>query len=138
MTVDRNALRTNQVGILVLVGAAFLLDLPWLLLLTGIALALGALDPRLSPFHLLYHRVLKGRLVRPDARPEDPTPHRFAQALGGTFLLAAAGALFGGVSGVGWALAWLVAALALVNLLFGFCAGCFLYLQLARLGILRR
>jgi hypothetical protein len=25
-----------------------------------------------------------------------------------------------------------------VNLLFGFCAGCFLYLQLARLGILRR
>ncbi|MCS7173830.1 MAG: DUF4395 domain-containing protein [Armatimonadetes bacterium] len=138
MTVDRNALRTNQVSLLVLVVAAFLWDLPWLVLLTGLALALGALDPRIAPFQVLYHRVLKGRLVRPDVRPEDPTPHRFAQALGGGFLLAAAVGMLGGSPRVGWALAWLVAALALVNLLFGFCVGCFLYLQLARLGLLRR
>ncbi|MDR7602184.1 MAG: DUF4395 family protein, partial [Armatimonadota bacterium] len=119
-------------------AAAFLWDLPWLLLLTGLALLLGAMDPRIAPFQLLYHRALKGRIVRPDVRPEDPAPHRFAQALGGTLLLGAGVVLLGGAPGVGWALAWLVAALALVNLLSGFCAGCFLYLQLARLGLLRR
>ncbi len=137
MTVDRNALRTNQVAIVVLVSVAFLFDLPWLVLLTGLALVVGALEPRIAPFQLLYHRVLKGWVLRPDVRPEDPAPHRFAQSLGGTFLLAAAVALLGGASGVGWVLAWLVAALALVNLLFGFCAGCFLYVQLARLGLRR-
>ncbi len=137
MTVDRNALRTNQVAIVALVSVAFLLNLAWLVLLTGLALAMGALQPRVAPFQLLYHRVLKGRALRPDVQPEDPAPHRFAQALGGTFLLAAAVALLGGAPGVGWTLAWLVAALALVNLLFGFCAGCFLYAQLARLGLRR-
>ncbi len=35
------------------------------------------------------------------------------------------------------ALAWIVVALALVNLLFGFCAGCFMFLQLRRAGVLR-
>ncbi len=138
MTVDRNALRTNQVAIVVLVSVAFLFDLPWLVLLTGLALVVGALEPRIAPFQLLYHRVLKGWVVRPDVRLDDPAPHRFAQKLGGTFLLAAAVAVLGGASGVGWVLAWVVVALALVNLLFGFCAGCFLYVQLARLGLLRR
>jgi hypothetical protein len=42
-------------------------------------------------------------------------------------------ALFGEATGYGWALGWLVVALALANLLFGFCAGCFIFYQLRRL-----
>ena len=33
----------------------------------------------------------------------------------------------------GWALAIVVIVLAAINLIFGFCAGCFVYFQLARL-----
>ena len=36
---------------------------------------------------------------------------------------------------LGWVLAWLVVALALVNILLGFCMGCFIYFQLGRAGI---
>ncbi|MER3438442.1 MAG: DUF4395 domain-containing protein, partial [Chloroflexota bacterium] len=50
----------------------------------------------------------------------------------------AAGALFAEIITLGWVLAWIVAALALINLLFGFCAGCFLFFQLHRLGLGRR
>jgi hypothetical protein len=53
--------------------------------------------------------------------------------MGATVLLLAAVALFAGADVVGWALAFIVVALALVNLLFGFCAGCFVYLQINRL-----
>jgi hypothetical protein len=138
MTVDRNALRTNQVAILVVVAVAFVLDAPWLVLLLGLALEVGALDPRFSVFQQFYHRVLRGRVVRPDTRPDDPAPHRFAQGLGGAFLLVASVALLGGATVLGWVLAWLVAALAAVNLTTGFCAGCFVFYQLARLGVVRR
>lgn len=36
-----------------------------------------------------------------------------------------------------WALALLVATLALLNVTVGFCAGCFLHYQLRRRGLLR-
>jgi hypothetical protein len=64
---------------------------------------------------------------------EDPAPHRFAQGLGAAVLLAATLALFAGAAALGWGLAFVVIGLAAINLLFGFCAGCFVYFQLARL-----
>ena len=75
------------------------------------------------------------RLVPAKPRPDDPAPHRFAQALGASVLILAAGALFAELTTLGWVLAWIVAALALINLLFGFCAGCFLFYQIHRLGL---
>jgi hypothetical protein len=136
--VDHNALRTNQAAIVVLVVAAFLADARWLVALVGFVLALGTADPRLALFQHFYHRVLKRRVVRPDLREEEPAPHRFAQGVGATFLLAGAIAMWAGAPVVGWVLAWLVAVLAAVNLFFGFCAGCFVYYQLTRLGVIRR
>ncbi len=44
-------------------------------------------------------------------------------------------ALLAGQSVVGWALVWMVVALAALNLLVGFCAGCFVYYQLNLLGV---
>jgi hypothetical protein len=72
-------------------------------------------------------------LLRPDVHAEDPAPHRFAQGLGAAVLLAASLALFFGATAAGWGLAFVVIALAAVNLFFGFCAGCFVYFQLQRL-----
>lgn len=135
---DRNALRTNQACIVGLTVLAFLLDRPGLVAAVALVLLAGTLDPRLALFQQAYRRWLRGRLVRPDEREEDSAPHRFAQGLGGGVLLVAALALWGGYSGLGWVLAWLVVVLAAVNLLFGFCAGCFAFYQLSRLGLIRR
>jgi len=138
LRVDRNALRTNQVGIVTFTVLAFLLDWPWLVALLAVVLLAGTADPRWALFQQLYHRGLKGRWVRPDERAEDPAPHRFAQGLGGTVLLLASLSLWGGYTVLGWMLAWLVVVLAAVNLFFGFCAGCFAFYQLSRLGLIRR
>ncbi|MGH2532090.1 MAG: DUF4395 domain-containing protein [Thermomicrobiales bacterium] len=136
--VDVSALKANQVLIVALVAVAFALGVdfggPWLVAAVAASLATGAALPGYGPFQLLYrHGLRPSGLVRPDPRPDDPAPHRFAQAVGGVFLLVSAIALFGGTTTLGWVVAWLVAALALVNLLFGFCAGCFAFYHLRRL-----
>jgi hypothetical protein len=136
--VDVNALRTNQTLIVTLVVVAFVMGAgtggAWLVGFVGLSLAIGTGFPGFGPFQLLYRRALRrAGIVAAKPRPDDPAPHRFAQALGSVFLITAAAALFAGATVVGWALAWLVVALALVNLLFGFCAGCFVFYHLGRL-----
>ncbi|HET8524322.1 MAG TPA: DUF4395 domain-containing protein [Thermomicrobiales bacterium] len=134
--VDASALRVNQSLIVVLVALAFVLGGTgrWLILFVAASLALGAVWPGRGPFQLFYRHVLRrSGIIQPHPRPDEPGPHRFAQAVGGAFLLIAAIFLFTGVTAAGWLLAWLVAVLALVNLLFGFCAGCFAYYQFQRL-----
>jgi hypothetical protein len=137
-TVDVNALKTNQTMIVALVAVAFVLGVDaggaWLVALVAASLAVGATVPGYGPFQLLYRRVLRrAGIVKPRPRPDNPAPHRFAQALGAAFLFASAAALFAGAETLGWVLAWLVVALALINLLFGFCAGCFVFFHLRRL-----
>ena len=135
--VDVNGLKTNQALIVLFVVVAFVLGAgagAWLVALVAASLAIGAAVPGNGPFQLLYRRVLRpAGVVKARPRPDDPAPHRFAQALGAGFLAVSAIFLFADATVVGWALAWLVVALALVNLLFGFCAGCFAFLQLRRL-----
>jgi hypothetical protein len=87
-------------------------------------------------FQWIYRSILKpAGLVKPDVIEDNPEPHRFAQGFGGTVLAAGVIALFLGQSLLGWALVWLVIALAALNLFLGFCAGCFVYYQLNRLGV---
>ncbi|GIW03973.1 MAG: hypothetical protein KatS3mg059_0593 [Thermomicrobiales bacterium] len=140
--VDLNALRTNQALIVAFVVLAFVLGSAagaWLILAAGVSLAIGAALPGYGPFQLFYRYVVRATgLIPAKPRPDDPAPHRFAQALGATVLIVAAGALFAEITPLGWVLAWSVAALALINLLFGFCAGCFLFYQLHRVGLGRR
>jgi hypothetical protein len=70
---------------------------------------------------------------------DDPAPHRFAQGVGATFLgLSSLALLALNAISLGWGLAGLVVVLAAINLFFNFCAGCFVYYQLRRLGLIRR
>jgi hypothetical protein len=139
--VDRTALRINQMTIIVVIALAFALGTglggAWIVLALGASLAAGVVRPSVSPMRQIYLRVLRPlRLARPDLVADDPAPHRFAQAIGAVFLGAAALALFGGATVAGWVLAWIVVTLAAVNISVGFCAGCFMYVQLERLGLL--
>ncbi|WP_322487506.1 DUF4395 domain-containing protein [Chloroflexus sp.] len=134
--VDRTALRFNQATIILLVLIAFVTDSLWLLAFVAAVMALGTISPALALFQRLYRDVLRPRgLLRPDFHQEDPAPHRFAQGMGAAVVIAATIALWFGAQLLGWALALLVVALAAVNLLFGFCAGCFVFFQLQRLGL---
>jgi hypothetical protein len=85
----------------------------------------------------LYIQVLRpSGIVKPRIVQEDPAPHRFAQLVGGVFLLAASVFVIADVLVVAWALAWIVAALAFLNFAFNICVGCIMYAQLVRVGVL--
>jgi hypothetical protein len=139
--VDRTALRVNQTAIIVLSLIGFVLGASagrWLIAFVALVLAIGTALPDAALFKQFYSRVLKPRgLLKPDIIADDPRAHLFAQGVGAAFLGAASLALFAGWNTLGWALVWIVVALAAINLLFGFCAGCFVYYQLGRRGLLR-
>jgi hypothetical protein len=97
-------------------------------------MALGTAAPALALFQRFYRDVLRpAGLLKPDVQDEEVGPHRFAQGMGASVLVVALLAFVAGAAPVGWALALLVIALAAVNLIFGFCAGCFVFFQLQRL-----
>ena len=153
-TVDHSALKVNQAGIIVTVLVAFfgswvlagnrlvLLLIP----LLAVVLLLGTFAPRLALFKQLYFRVLKpAGIVKPRPVQDRPEPHNFAQGLGGVFLAISSVLVFLPVDarssvltvGLGLAIALLVAALAFVNLAFGYCLGCQIYFQLGKRGLIR-
>lgn len=139
LRVDHTALRVNQACIVMLAGVAFLANAPWLAALLGLAMAVGTVVPSLAPFKALYRHVLRPLgVLRPDVRVDDPAPHRFAQGMGACVVALAVASLALKAAALGWALLGIVALLASVNLAVGFCAGCFIYYQLGRRGLLAR
>jgi hypothetical protein len=134
--VDHSALRTNQVFIITLLIVAFVLNAPLLVAFVCVVMLVGTAFPSAGLFKAVYFTVLKpARITRPDVKRDNPEPHLFAQGVGGVFLLVASLALAGGVPTVGWALVWIVVALAALNLFAGICVGCIMYYQLHRLGV---
>jgi len=134
--VDHSALKVNQAFIIAFLLLAFVLNSLWLVVFVAAVMLLGTAAPALSLFKGVYSRVLRpAGLVKPDVTPDNPEPHRFAQGFGGVVLLAALAALATGATVLGWALVGVVVVLAALNLFLGFCAGCFVYYQLNRLGV---
>lgn len=137
--VDHSAIKFGQVVIAAWIVVAGALAAPWLILFLAAVLIISAAAPSRSLFRLLYQRVaVPLGVIKPHMVPDDPAPHRFAQGVGAAFLWLSTLALFIGASTLGWILAGLVAALALLNVVAGFCAGCFVYYQLSRRGWLPR
>jgi hypothetical protein len=151
-TVDHSALKVNQTGIIVTVLVAFFgswaVYRPLLVLipLLAVVLLLGTFAPQLALFKQLYFKVLKpAGIVKPRPVQDRPEPHNFAQGLGGVFLAISSILIFLPVDArtalvtvaLGLAIALLVAALAFVNLAFGYCLGCQIYYQLGKRGLIR-
>ena len=140
--IDRRAPRANQLVIGVLAVLAFVTGW-WLILgLLALQLLLGLTLGRrwclacLAYFELVQPRIGEGLL-------EDARSPRFANIMGAVVLTIATAALAAGFSTLGWALGLLVAALALLAAVTGFCTGCEIYRLGARLrgvghGELRR
>ncbi|MCA9929626.1 MAG: DUF4395 domain-containing protein [Anaerolineales bacterium] len=134
--VDQSALRTNQAFIIALLVMAFVTNSVWLVAFVGAVMLMGTAVPQLALFKRIYQHILHPiGLVKPDVIIDNPEPHRFAQGFGGVVVALAILAFVTGLPALGWALTWLVVALAALNLFLGFCAGCFIYYQLNRLGV---
>jgi hypothetical protein len=133
--VDHAGLRVNQFTIITLNILAFVLNLPWLAALVALVMVLGTLL-KTPGFGFIYRYVLKpAGLIKPDVLLDNPEPHRFAQGLGGAFMVVGSLALWAGYAALGWGVIWLVTALAALNAFGGFCVGCAVYYWLSRLSV---
>lgn len=142
-TVDHSALKVNQAGIILtvlvaFVGSAFSSWFELLIPALAVVMLLGTWRPDLALFKQVYFRLLKPRgIVKPQPVEDSPTPHNFAQGLGGVFVVVAS-VLLPFAPAVGLAVALLVAVLAFINLAFGYCVGCQVYFLLGRTGVLKQ
>lgn len=137
--VDTHLAKFSQGCTVALAGLAFIFNQPVIVLIAAIVMTLAAAFPKtLNPYRLLYRSVvLPLGLWKPHIVEDDPAPHRFAQSIGAVFLIVATLVLFlTGAYAVGWTLDLIVFVLAGINLTVGFCAGCFVYYHLGRLGVL--
>lgn len=134
--VDQSALKVNQAFIIAFLVLGFVLNAVWLVVFVAAVMLVGTVVPTLSLFKGVYTRALRpSGLVKANIIADNPEPHRFAQGFGGVVLLGAIAALLAGSAVLGWALVGLVIVLAALNLFLGFCAGCFVYYQLSKLGV---
>jgi hypothetical protein len=130
--IDSRAPRFNQATIGTLAVLAVATGWWWLLavlaaqLWIGLSLGRRFCIPCLAYFELVQPRFGEGPL-------EDSRPPRFANLVGAVFLSAAAAAYAAHVVPVGVALGGLVAALALLAAVTGFCTGCEAYKLACRL-----
>ena len=124
--IDARGPRTNQavVGLVALVGIT--VGPWWLLTLLALQLALGlTLGRRWCLPCLFYFEVLQPRFG--EGPLEDARPPRFANMVGLAVLAAASLAYLAGAETLGAALGGLVAVLALLAAVTGFCTGCTVY-----------
>jgi hypothetical protein len=124
--IDSRAPRVNQATIGVLSLVAVLTGWHWLVALLALQLVLGLTLgrrwclPCLAYFELVQPRFGEGPL-------EDSRPPRFANVVGAVVLTGSAVAYALGPEALGTGLALLVAALALLAAVTGFCTGCEAY-----------
>ncbi|MFZ6028091.1 MAG: DUF4395 domain-containing protein [Chloroflexota bacterium] len=133
--IDHTAMKVSQMAIIALNILAFVLNAPWLAAaVTGVML-LGTVAG-VPGFGFIYRYALKPLgLAKAHVIEDNPEPHRFAQGFGALVMLLGTLALYGAMPLLGWSLVWLVTALAALNALGGFCAGCFVYYWLARFHV---
>ncbi len=134
-TVDHAALRTNQAFIIGLLVVAFVFDSVLLVSFVGVVMAVGTIWPKAGLFKIVYQRILKGRVLAPDVIADNPQPHRFSQGFGAVVLGVALILFVAGAQVAAWLVVGVVVALAALNLFLGFCAGCYLYYQLAKANV---
>jgi hypothetical protein len=133
--VDYTLLRANQASIIGFLALAWLFNSVWIVAFVAAVMLVGSIAPRYSLFKWVAQRWLEPKILKPDVRADIPQPHLFAQLIGAGFLIAATAALLLGASTLGWVLVAIVVVLAGINLFLGFCAGCFMYYQLGKLGV---
>ncbi len=133
--VNEKAARVVAGGVVVLGLVTLATGWYWLL----VPLALGFLarvltGPKLSPLGQLATRVVAPRLGAPRFVPGPPK--RFAQSIGLAFSAAALLSVALGQPGLAAVLLGVLVVFATLESVVGFCAGCWMFAQLMRLGVI--
>jgi hypothetical protein len=133
---DVTARKVHQWSMVALVAVAFLLGGPIavaLLAVAGLVMLAGRFWWPLDVFRQLTWRVLEpaGVLRRREVH-EDHETRRIARVLGGSVWLAAAALLLLHLPLLAWTLAFLVAAMVVLDAALDFCALCFMLHQVRR------
>jgi len=124
--IDSRAPRTNQAVIGLVAVLAVVTGWWWLLALLALQLAIGlTFGRRFCLACVLYFEVIQPRFG--EGPLEDSRPPRAANVVGLVVLTAASVAYASGLHTLGVALGLLVAALALLAAVTGFCTGCEAY-----------
>ncbi len=124
--IDERAPRTNQAVVALVSITALATGWWWLASLMGTQLLVGLLFGRRFCLPcLLYFEVIQPRIG--EGPLEDSRPPRFANVIGASVLLSATALFALGAGIAGWALVGLVAVLASLSAITGFCTGCWMY-----------
>ena len=131
---NERAARITAGFVVALLASAWIARASWLLPLLALGFVVRAsLGPRYSPLARLA-AALATQLGPP--RPVPAAPKRFAQGIGAVVLTLASGLAYGGSTRPAWALAGMLVVFASLEAVLGFCAGCWIFGRLQRLGVL--
>ncbi len=134
--VDQHQIKFNMAMTASLLVIGFLLN-SWIPVAIAVVCQFsGAAGLSFAPYRVLYTRlVVPSGLVKPNKIPDHHAPHRFGALVGGLFDLIGLILLLAGVTVAGWIFIAIVFVLSNLNLWLGFCAGCFTYYMLNKLGV---
>jgi len=121
----------SGVALTLLISLAMQWRWPIPILAVGFLLRVGW-GPRFSP---LARTAMWGAKSLWPAIPVSGPPKRFAQGIGAVCTVAATALLFSGHPALGFSLAGLVLAFAVLEAAFALCMGCWLYARLQVLGL---
>ena len=130
---DRNALRFGQISLISVLVLGYVLNLPYAIYVGALMLLSALFVPSWAPQLIIYRVFVRNNWTQTAFYDEDPAPHQFAQQMGlGVLVIGIVASIVGSLT-VAWGAALVVIALALLNVTTGFCAGCFVYAQIAKL-----
>ena len=132
-TFDRSAQRFTQITLITLLAIGFIAGSSMSLMIAAVMLGMTLIAPSYAPQLVTYRALVRANVLHTERVSEDPAPHRFAQQVGFGVLIIGVVATSLGALTVARGAGLLVLTLALINVTTGFCAGCFMYAQLARL-----
>lgn len=137
--IDQTGLKVGTATTILLLAVAFLLNSWLVVLVVAVCQLASALGLSSAPYRLLYQHIVKpSGLLTPRIVRDNAEPHQFAMLLGAIFnglgavLIATAGE---GIGIASWVLVGIVFLLANLQFWLNFCAGCWMYYQLNRLGV---
>lgn len=133
---DAKDIRTGQFLVVAMVVSAYVID-RWELVAFQCGLfILGTISPKaLDIYSWFYKGILKPLgILKPDMRIDNIEAYRFANMIGIVVSGTASYLIYSGYPAVGWTMVWVMIILGSLAFL-GWCAGCFMYYMIQKLGI---
>tara|TARA_Y100001960_G_C14257518_1_gene625909 strand:+ start:25 stop:558 length:534 start_codon:yes stop_codon:yes gene_type:complete len=136
--VDEVSARLVAGGVVVIAGLYLITQWSWLLFLLVWGFVSRVLTgPKLSPLGFLVTRIIRPKLNLSERLTAGP-PKRFAQGIGAVFSISAMVSYFCGVTSVSLLLVASLTIFAFLEAAVGFCAGCWVFRQLVRAGLVTK